>query len=142
MSFLSNHKICSENDTIDLASKFSHELEPGDVVILNGNLGAGKTFFIREVLNNLGVKNVTSPTFTIVNEYIGKYKFYHFDFYRVKNSSELFDIGFYDYLNDRDSVIFIEWGNLIPGVLPRRRLEISIIIESDYSRKFIFEKYE
>ena len=142
MNLLIEHKIYSEDDTINLAARFSGDLKPGDVVILNGNLGAGKTFFIREVLKNLGVENVNSPTFTLVNEYPGKYRFYHFDFYTLNNSSELFDIGFNDYLNDDESVIFIEWGNLIPVVLPRRRLEISILIESDFSRNFIFQKYE
>ncbi len=142
MSFLFEQIINSEDETIELASKFSAKLEPGDVIILNGNLGAGKTFFIRQALKNLGIDSVSSPTFTLVNEYTGKYKIYHFDFYRINNSSELFDIGFNDYLNDDESVIFIEWGNLIPGVLPHRRLEISIQIESEFSRKFVFEKYD
>ena len=142
MSFLFEQIINSEDETIELASKFSAKLEPGDVIILNGNLGAGKTFFIRQALKNLGIDSVSSPTFTLVNEYTGKYKIYHFDFYRINNSSELFDIGFNDYLNDDESVIFIEWGNLIPGVLPHRRQEISIQIESEFSRKFVFEKYD
>ncbi|MGA7723150.1 MAG: tRNA (adenosine(37)-N6)-threonylcarbamoyltransferase complex ATPase subunit type 1 TsaE [Ignavibacteriaceae bacterium] len=142
MSFLFEQIINSEDETVELASKFSAKLEPGDVIILNGNLGAGKTFFIRQTLKNLGIDSVSSPTFTLVNEYTGKYKIYHFDFYRINNSEELFDIGFNDYLNDDESVIFIEWGNLIPGVLPHRRQEISIQIESDFSRKFVFEKYD
>jgi len=142
MSFLFSQKIYSEDETIALASKFSNELKPGDVVILNGNLVTGKTFFIKHALKNLGIDNVSSPTFAIVNEYKGKFRIYHFDFYRLKNSAELFDIGFNDYLNDDDSITLIEWGNLIPGVLPRKRLEININIESDFSRKFIFEKYE
>ena len=142
MSLLSKQKVFSEDDTIALAYKFSNELKPGDVVILNGNLGAGKTFFIRQALKNLGIDNVSSPTFAIVNEYKGKFKIYHFDFYRLNDSAELFDIGFNDYLNDGDSVTFIEWGSLIPGVLPRKRLEINIIIEGDFSREFVFKKYE
>jgi tRNA threonylcarbamoyladenosine biosynthesis protein TsaE len=142
VSFVTEQKINSENETIELASRFSADLEPGDVVILNGNLGAGKTFFIRQALKNLGIDSVSSPTFTLVNEYVGKYKIYHFDFYRINNSSELFDIGFNDYLNDDESVIFIEWGNLIPEILPHKRMEISIQIVSDFSRNFVFEKYD
>jgi tRNA threonylcarbamoyladenosine biosynthesis protein TsaE len=142
VSLLFKQKIFSEDETTALALKFSDELKPGDVIILNGNLGAGKTFFIRQALKNFGIENVSSPTFAIVNEYDGKYKVYHFDFYRLNGSAELFDIGFNDYLNDSESVTFIEWGNLIPGVLPHSRLEISINIESDFSREFIFEKYE
>jgi tRNA threonylcarbamoyladenosine biosynthesis protein TsaE len=142
MSFLFSHKIYSEDETIALASKFSSELKPGDVIILNGNLGAGKTFFIKHALKNIGIDNVSSPTFAIVNEYKGKFRIYHFDFYRLNNPAELFDIGFNDYLSDDDSIILIEWGNLLPGVLPRKRLEITINIESDFSRNFIFKKYE
>ena len=77
-----------------------------------------------------------------MNEYKGKFKVYHFDFYRLNGSAELFDIGFNDYLNDDDSVTFIEWGSLVPGVLPHKRIEININIEGDFSREFIFEKYE
>jgi tRNA threonylcarbamoyladenosine biosynthesis protein TsaE len=142
LSLLNKQKVFSEEETASLALNFSNELMPGDVIILNGNLGAGKTFFIRQALKNLGIDNVSSPTFAIVNEYKGKFKIYHFDFYRLTGSAELFDIGFNDYLNDDEAVTFIEWGNLIPGVLPRKRLEISITLDSDFSREFIIEKYE
>jgi len=142
LSLLNKQKVSSEDETTALAYNFSDELMPGDVIILNGNLGAGKTFFIRQALKNLGIDNVSSPTFAIVNEYKGKFKIYHFDFYRLTGPAELYDIGFNDYLNDDEAVTFIEWGNLIPGVLPRKRLEISIIIDNDFSREFIFEKYE
>ena len=142
MDLLFKQKVLSEDDTIALADKFSNELKPGDVVILNGNLGAGKTFFIRQALRNFDIDNVSSPTFAIVNEYKGKFRIYHFDFYRLNDSAELFDIGFNDYLNDEDSITFIEWGNLIPGVLPRKRLEININIGYDFSREFVFQKYE
>jgi tRNA threonylcarbamoyladenosine biosynthesis protein TsaE len=142
VDLLFKQKVLSEDDTIALADKFSNELRPGDVVILNGNLGAGKTFFIRQALKNFDIDNVSSPTFAIVNEYKGKFRIYHFDFYRLNDSAELFDIGFNDYLNDEDSITFIEWGNLIPGVLPHKRLEININIGSDFSREFVFKKYE
>ncbi|MDR3626417.1 MAG: tRNA (adenosine(37)-N6)-threonylcarbamoyltransferase complex ATPase subunit type 1 TsaE, partial [Ignavibacteriaceae bacterium] len=99
-------------------------------------------FFIRQALKNIGIENVSSPTFAIVNEYVGKFKIYHFDFYRINDSAELFDIGFNDYLNDGDAVTFIEWGNLMPAILPHKRIEISINLKDDFSREFIFEKYE
>jgi tRNA threonylcarbamoyladenosine biosynthesis protein TsaE len=139
---LFKQNVISEDDTIALATKFSNDLKPGEVIVLNGNLGAGKTFFIRQALKNIGIENVSSPTFAIVNEYVGKFKIYHFDFYRINNSAELFDIGFNDYLSDDDSVTFIEWGNLMPDVLPHKRIEISINLKDDFSREFIFEKYE
>jgi tRNA threonylcarbamoyladenosine biosynthesis protein TsaE len=142
VDLLFKQNVLSEDDTTALANKFSNELKPGDVVVLNGNLGAGKTFFIRQALKNFDIDNVSSPTFAIVNEYKGKFRIYHFDFYRLNDSAELFDIGFNDYLNDEDSITFIEWGNLIPAVLPRKRLEININIGSDFSREFVFKKYE
>jgi len=135
-------KINSEEETIAAAEKFAGQLKPGEVIVLNGNLGAGKTFFVRQALKCLGIDNVSSPTFAIVNEYTGKFKIYHFDFYRINDPAELFDIGFNDYLNDEDSVTFIEWGNLMPAVLPHRRLEINININSDFTREFVFNKYE
>ena len=141
MEFPFEQKTFSEEETVELAGRFSEKLFPGKVIILNGNLGAGKTFFIKSLLKNFGIENVSSPTFAIVNEYNGKFKFYHFDFYRIKNSAELFDIGFNDYLNDSDSIMLIEWGELFPQVLPNKRLEIRINILDDNSREFIFNEY-
>ena len=135
-------KINTEDDTINLAGKFIESLVPGDVVVLNGNLGAGKTFFIKNALKVLGIYNVNSPTFAIVNEYKGKYKIYHFDFYRINEVEELYDIGFNDYLNDSEAITFIEWGNMMPQVLPHKRIEINIKINDDFTRKFEFAKYD
>ncbi len=132
----------SEEETVKLALNFAEDLKFGDVVVLNGNLGAGKTFFVKNVVKKFGIENVSSPTFAIVNEYNNNFKFYHFDFYRINNAAELFDIGFYDYLNDLEAIKFIEWGNLIPEVIPKRRIEIEIKIKSDFSREFNFNKYE
>ncbi len=141
MEFPFRKKIISEEETVELAESFAKKVFPGEVIILNGNLGAGKTFFIRSMLKKFGIENVSSPTFSIVNEYNGKFKFYHFDFYRIKNSAELFDIGFNDYLNDPDAITLIEWGELLPEVLPHKRLEIRINIIDDNTREFIFEKH-
>lgn len=129
-------------ETAAIAENFIKSVIPGDVIILNGNLGAGKTFFIKSALRTLGINNVNSPTFAIVNEYSDDYKFYHFDFYRINGINELFDIGFNDYLNDSEAVIFIEWGSLIPEILPHKRIEINIEIEGDFSREIKFLKYE
>lgn len=84
---------------------------------------------------------MNSPTFAIVNEYLGKFKFYHFDFYRINDVSELYDIGYNDYLNDDESVIFVEWGNLFAEVLPKKRTEIKIDIISDEKRKIKIKTY-
>jgi len=132
----------SEDETKKIASDFASLLNGGEVIVLNGNLGSGKTFFIKHALKKLGMNNVNSPTFAIVNEYQGKLKAYHFDFYRISFPSELFEIGFNDYLNDTDSIIFIEWGNFFPEILPPKRIEINITIKEDFNREFYFQKYD
>ena len=132
----------SEYDTTLIADEFAVNLQNGIVVVLNGDLGAGKTFFIKQVLQNFNVTNANSPTFAIVNEYYGYKTFYHFDFYRINKESELHDIGIEDYFNDEQSIIFIEWGNLFPDVLPKKRIEINISYIDEHQREFNFIEYE
>jgi tRNA threonylcarbamoyladenosine biosynthesis protein TsaE len=132
----------STEETASLARDFSSSLRGGEVIVLNGNLGAGKTFFIKSAGSYMNVRNINSPTFSLVNEYHGTFKINHFDFYRINSASELYNIGIDDYLAEEDSITFIEWGNLFPEVLPHKRLEINIIINQDYSREFTFESYE
>ena len=141
IEFPSNKKSFSESDTALIAINFMNSCKKGDRVILNGDLGAGKTFFIKSALASLEIDNVNSPSFAIVNEYWNKHHIYHFDFYRLKNSSELIDIGWWDYLNDDESIIFIEWGNRFPDILPEERVEIDIEIMGGFEREFRFEKY-
>ncbi len=141
IGFPSTIKTTSEAETASLASDFMSSRKKGDRIVLNGDLGAGKTFFIKAALTSIGITNVNSPSFAIVNEYHNKYHICHFDFYRLKNSAELFDIGWQDYVNDDDSIIFIEWGNRLPSVLPSKRTEISIGILNGTEREFRFEKF-
>jgi tRNA threonylcarbamoyladenosine biosynthesis protein TsaE len=131
----------STDDTKKLAASFADQLVTGETVVLNGELGAGKTFFVKQACLAMGINNVSSPSFAIVNSYKNKRTVYHFDFYRIKKSEELFDIGFNDYLNDNEAVIFIEWGNLVPEVLPKKRIEIDIEISGDSRRYFRFNKF-
>lgn len=142
MSFPYMRKSTSEQDTILIADEFASILKNGMIVILNGDLGAGKTFFIKQVLQKFNVTNANSPTFAIVNEYVGDTTFYHFDFYRINKESELHDIGIEDYFNDEQSIIFIEWGNLFPEVLPKQRIQIKIDYIDENEREFSFIKYE
>jgi tRNA threonylcarbamoyladenosine biosynthesis protein TsaE len=141
VTFPSKIKSRNESESTLLAKDFINSCKMGDRVVLNGNLGSGKTFFIKAALSSIGIKNVNSPSFAIVNEYQKDFHIYHFDFYRLKNSSELFDIGWQDYLNDDDSIIFIEWGNRFPSILPEVRIEINIEILIGTEREFSFEKY-
>jgi len=142
VEFPSSVNVNDENGTEVLASKFAEEVKNGQVIVLNGNLGSGKTFFIKMVLKSLSIQNVRSPSFAIVNEYNGKFKFYHFDFYRLKKIEELYDIGWVDYLNNSGAAIFIEWGELLEAALPEKRIEILITVIDDTKRKFEFRKYD
>jgi tRNA threonylcarbamoyladenosine biosynthesis protein TsaE len=130
-----------ENGTKDLAEEFAGVVKQGQVIVLNGNLGSGKTFFIRNVLSFFSINNVSSPSFAIVNEYNGSIKAYHFDFFRLKNLAELHDIGWQDYLNDTKAITFIEWGEQLKNALPKNRIEILITATNDTKRKFDFVKY-
>lgn len=131
----------SEEETTKIALEFAGDIKAGDVIVLNGNLGAGKTFFVKQALKRFNINNVSSPTFALVNEYTGTIKVYHFDFYRINSSGELFDIGYNDYLNDKNALLFIEWGNLIPAVIPGEKYEINILLKEDFKREIKIEKY-
>lgn len=142
MSFPYSRVSKSEEDTKLIAYEFSGLISNGMVIILNGDLGVGKTFFIKRVLEKFNVTNVNSPTFAIVNEYEGNKKFYHFDFYRINSVKELIDIGTEDYFSELDSIILIEWGNMFPEILPDNRIEINITYNDSNERVFRFVKYE
>lgn len=131
-----------EDETAILALEFANLVDKGQVIVLIGNLGAGKTFFVKRLLASFGINNVNSPSFAIVNEYEGKIKAYHFDFYRLNKVEELYDIGWEDYLNDTDAVLFVEWGDLLREALPVKRIEISITFIDETKRRFNFKEYE
>lgn len=132
----------TEEDTKRIALDFMKELKEGDVIVVNGNLGTGKTFFIKKIAEAFNINNANSPTFAIVNEYNGDIKIYHFDFYRISKVNELHDIGLEDYLTDQNAITFIEWGELFPEVLPSQRFEINISIIEDEKRIFKIRKFE
>ena len=108
----------SEGETEDLGRRLGQRLEPGAVIAFTGGLGAGKTAFVRGLARGLGITDrVTSPTFTIVNEYEGgRLPLFHFDMYRLGSSDELFDIGWEDYLR-RGGVCAVEWSERVADAL-------------------------
>jgi len=119
---LENFEYISENEnaTIQLGVMFSKQLKQGDVIGFNGDLGTGKTTFIKGVLLGLNYKEiVTSPTFTLINEYDAIYKILHIDFYREKNIQRWKNIGFEEIINN-DNIVLIEWSDLIPDLLPEK----------------------
>lgn len=130
----------SESETELIAKDFSAFVTEGMIIVLIGDLGAGKTFFTKKLLHYFDINTANSPTFAIVNEYHGVKKFYHFDFYRINKAEELIDIGIEDYFSDSDAISLIEWGNLFPELLPKERIEIEIKFISDDERIFEFRK--
>lgn len=127
-------------DTEILAKKFAKLLRGGEVILLNGDLGAGKTTFTKFLLKNLGVKDeVTSPTFTIMREYkTKKFDIYHFDMYRLSSGEEAKAFGLEDYIyssNDR-SIVIIEWSQNIKDILVGKFIEINITLVDEDKRKF------
>ena len=108
----------NESETIMEGKKLGQTLSPGAVVALYGELGAGKTAFTRGLAEGLCIEMcVSSPTFTIVNEYYGKIPLFHFDMYRLETENELYDIGWDDYL-ERGGVCAVEWSEKVPNAFP------------------------
>ena len=111
-----------ENKTKEIGYKLGNLLTPGSVICLIGDLGAGKTTMTQSLAKALEVDDyITSPTFTIVNEYEGKMPLYHFDVYRIGSSDEMYDIGYEEYING-EGVCIIEWANLIEDILILRKI--------------------
>lgn len=132
----------SEEETIELGSKLAHRLLPRDVVALYGDLGTGKTRFIKGICKGLGVvEHVSSPTFTIINEYSGtNLKIHHFDFYRLESVKELLEIGFTEYLDD-NGVCVIEWADRVKDLLPPDRYDVYLSFgDTNQIRKIIIER--
>ncbi|MFP5351884.1 MAG: tRNA (adenosine(37)-N6)-threonylcarbamoyltransferase complex ATPase subunit type 1 TsaE [Actinomycetota bacterium] len=116
----------SVEETRIVGASLSPTLLPGDVLSLTGDLGAGKTAFVQGVAAALGVEGrVTSPSFTIVHEYDGRYPIIHLDVYRLDSFQEVIDLGFEEFL-DPESIVLVEWGEAIAPMLPRRHLEVEV----------------
>lgn len=114
----------NEQDTIDFAEKFASSLSVGDIVVLTGELGSGKTKFVQGVLKHFNMEDeISSPTFTIVNEYTSdKTNVYHFDVYRLEDSDEFYAMGGDEYFSK--GICLIEWGEMIEDVLPKPYIKI------------------
>lgn len=135
----------NENDTVALAQNIESEKFPNMVICLDGELGSGKTVFVKGFAHALGIEdNITSPTFNIIKEYnSGELPLYHMDVYRLDKDSN--DIGIEDYFN-KGGVTLIEWADIITDILPEERLQINIKVISENTRVFELipygEKYE
>ena len=136
----------SEEETKKLAEEFAKSLKIGDVICLFGDLGVGKTVFTKGVCSVLGTDDyINSPTFTIVNEYEARdFNVFHFDMYRIEDTSELIEIGFYEYLQN-GGICIIEWPENIYDELPKERIDIKIervSFDEEEKRKITISKRE
>lgn len=127
----------SETATLALARSLAALLQPGDVIGLEGGLGAGKTTFTRGAVHGLGVAKgtaVTSPTFALLHHYQGRLPIAHADFYRLADEAELEELGIADLLED-GMVLFVEWGRKFPEIAGRTVLWVELEVVSDAVRR-------
>lgn len=129
----------NEGETENTGAALAKSLLPGSVVTMFGELGAGKTAFVRGLARGLGISfRVTSPTFTIVNEYEGAIPLFHFDMYRLGSADELFNIGWEDYLN-RSGVCVVEWSENVLDAFDGTEIKVKIDKLSDCERHISIE---
>lgn len=134
----------SADETIEFGKSVARAVGKGAVVSLVGDLGAGKTTFTKGVARGMGIFDiVTSPTFTLLNEYFGEeQKLYHFDFYRIEDESELTELGFEDYFPSADGLTIVEWAEKAPSILPKKFYQITFEKIDDDKRRILFEERE
>ena len=126
----------TETDTLALGKRLGALLPSGTFVALHGDLGAGKTVLVRGIASTLGIREVTSPTFTIVQEYDTTPRLLHFDAYRLSDEDELYAIGFDDYLR-QDAILIMEWAELVSNAVPEERLDVLIEGEGVGTRRIV-----
>ena len=133
-------KTNSPEETLLLGEEIAKSLELGDVLCLNGDLGAGKTHFVKGIARGLGVNEsyVNSPTFTLINEYRGSLPIYHFDAYRINSDQEVVELGVDEYFYG-DGICLIEWPEKMKNFLPGNSVQITIQKDNESSRTFKFE---
>ncbi len=135
------YKFTSHNEleTLELAQNFESEKFPNMVICLNGELGSGKTMFVKGIANALGInETITSPTFTIVKEYDGELPLYHFDVYRLDGNTE--GVGIEDYFT-KNGVVVIEWADTVKNILPEERLDIKFKVAGENKRVLVITPY-
>ena len=134
--------ISDEKDTKSLAEKFSKLIKQGDFILLSGNLGVGKTTFIKYLINSLQKANkqkiteVTSPTFTVINEYqIKKILIKHYDLYRIKNKKELNNLGIKEDL--KDQITIVEWPEIVKKIKIKNSIKLIFEYKKNYTERYL-----
>ena len=126
----------SQQETIDFGIDFSRYIERGDLIALNGDLGSGKTTFTKGVLQGLKYTGkVTSPTYTMINEYDCLEKIIHIDCYKEKNLGIWLSLGINDYIDNQDNILIIEWPEMLDKILPSNLININFKHISDNQRE-------
>ncbi|MBP9024217.1 MAG: tRNA (adenosine(37)-N6)-threonylcarbamoyltransferase complex ATPase subunit type 1 TsaE [Spirochaetes bacterium] len=129
----------NEDESRRIAFDLGKNAKPGEVYSVTGTLGAGKTLMAKEFARGLGISDdITSPTFTILEEYPGKIPFYHFDLYRIESPEEIELMGFEDYFYG-NGVSWIEWAEKCGYLLPEKHISVTIEIISDEERRITLE---
>ena len=133
-------------DTQKIGEDFAQQLKPGDVVLLYGDLGSGKTTFTQGLVKGLGIKKrIISPTFVIVRTYkiatshqpLAIRKLYHIDLYRTETENDLKGLGIEEILNDKEAIVVVEWPEKLRRMLPRKRWKIHFSYENENQRKIL-----
>ncbi len=134
--------ISEEKDTKSVAEKFSKLIKQGDFILLSGNLGVGKTTFIKYIINSLQKANkqkiseVTSPTFTVINEYqIKKILIKHYDLYRIKNKKELNNLGIQE--NLKDQITLVEWPEMVKKIKIKNSINLTFEYKKNYTERYL-----
>ncbi len=130
----------SVEETSGIGERLGRLLSKGNIICLSGDLGAGKTSFAKGIAKGLEVKDyVTSPTYTIINEYEGRLPMYHFDAYRLNNAEEMDELGYEEYFFG-DGAVVLEWADIVRDIIPAERLWITILnSRGDNTREIIME---
>lgn len=117
----------NEKQTYEFARAFASKLKGGEIILLNGELGAGKTVFVKGLAAGLDIADdVTSPTFTLMSEYDGRLKLFHFDVYRLHNGAEAYEAGLTEYFGEADAVCCIEWSDNIADAFCGGEIDVRI----------------
>jgi len=133
----------SEKETLAFAEKWAKSVSPGSVIFFEGNLGSGKTTFIKGFAKGLGLDkedDVKSPTFVLLHIYPTKIPLYHFDLYRLESKEELEAIGFEEFVNDSKAISCVEWGEKAQTILPHPSFRVLLSIVDEHSRKIVVKK--
>ena len=126
---------------MDFAYELAKKIKAPKIIVLSGDLGAGKTTFTKGFAKGLGINEIiTSPTFTLLNEYEGKEKMYHFDMYRLSSKEEAYELGFEYYFNKKDGIVLFEWAENVKGLFTPPYLKVLIEKIDENKRKFTLEE--